>query len=238
MGDASMGRDVPGGVRRWPAGVLMLVALGLATAAGAADNRKRSSRKPGNSAPASQVYKWVDDQGVTHYGDAIPPEYAREERVVLNSYGVPIETQYPVRTAEQIAAEKAAADAARAEQARLQRDQVLLSTYLSEAEIVALRDRRVELLTGQIQVTENYLGTLRDKLKSLQAEAGGFKPYSSDPAAPDIDPALASELADTIDSIAAYDRTLTDIRAKQVRLVADFAADVARFRELKAANTD
>lgn len=231
-----MGRDVPGGVRRWQAGVLVLAALGLVTAAGAADNRKRS-RKPGNSAPSSQVYKWVDDQGVTHYGDAIPPEYAREERVVLNSYGVPLETQYPVRTAEQIAAEKAAADAARAEQARLQRDQILLSTYLTEAEIVALRDRRVELLTGQIQVTENYLGTLREKLKTLQAEAGGFKPYSSDPAAPDIDPALASELADTIDSIAAYDKTLTDIRAKQVRLVADFAADVARFRELKAANT-
>lgn len=233
-----MGRVVPGGSRRWQAGVLVLAALGLATAAGAAEKRQSSNRKqPRAGTPTAQVYKWVDAQGVTHYGDTIPPEYARQERVVLNSYGVPIETQYPVRTAAQVAAEQAAADSARAEQARLQRDQILLSTYLSEAEIVALRDRRVELLTGQIEVTENYLGTLRGKLKTLQGEASGFKPYSSDPAARDIDPKLAAELADTLDSIAAYDKTLTDIRAKQVRLVADFAADVARFRELKAANT-
>jgi hypothetical protein len=24
-----------------------------------------------------QTYKWVDDQGVTHYGDTIPPQYSQ-----------------------------------------------------------------------------------------------------------------------------------------------------------------
>lgn len=224
-----MGRDVLGQWLR--IGSVLLLAAGLVANTAAADQRKRP--RSGSSANSAKVYKWVDAEGKVHYGDQIPPEYAREERVVMNSYGVPVETQYPVRTAEQIAAEKRAAEVKKAEQAQLQRDQILLSTYLSEAEIIALRDRRVELLTGQIQVTENYLGTLRDKLKALQAEAGAFKPYSSDPAAPDIDANLASELADTLDSIAAYDKTLADIRAKQVRLVADFAADVSRFRELK-----
>ena len=25
---------------------------------------------------AAKLYKWVDDQGVTHYGETIPPPYA------------------------------------------------------------------------------------------------------------------------------------------------------------------
>lgn len=199
----------------------------------AAEPRKRAPRKPAAAAAGSTVFKWTDDHGVVHYGDQIPPEFAREERVVLNSYGVPLETQYPVRTAEQIAADKLAAEAKAAEQAAFQRDQILLSTYLSVDEILALRDRRVELLGGQIQVTENYLATLRTKLKSLQAEAAAFKPYSTDPAAGTIDTNLAAELADTLDSVDRYEKTLADIRAKQVKLVAAFEADANRFRELK-----
>ncbi|MBL8224160.1 MAG: DUF4124 domain-containing protein [Chromatiales bacterium] len=222
-----------GGSHWLRAGVVALLAATVTTGALAAEPRKRAPRKPSTAAAGSTVYKWTDDRGVVHYGDQIPPEFAREERVVLNSYGVPLETQYPVRTAEQIAAEKLAADARAAEQAALQRDQILLSTYLSVDEILALRDRRVELLGGQIQVTENYLATLRTKLKSLQAEAAAFKPYSTDPAADAIDTNLAAELADTLDSVDRYEKTLADIRAKQVKLVAAFEADANRFRELK-----
>jgi hypothetical protein len=214
------------------AGIGLLLVAVVAGGAGAAEPRKRAPRKaPANT--AAKLYKWTDDRGVVHYGDQIPPEFAREERVVLNSYGVPLETQYPVRTAEQVAAEQRAAEARAAEQAALQRDQILLSTYLSVEEILALRDRRVELLGGQIQVTENYLATLRTKLQSLQAEAAAFKPYSADPAAQTIDVNLAAELADTLDSVDRYEKTLADIRAKQVKLVAAFESDANRFRELK-----
>jgi hypothetical protein len=217
-------------------GLSILLATAVAVSAAAAEPRKRTARKA-KSPATSTVFKWTDDQGVVHYGDQVPPEFAREERVVLNSYGVALETQYPVRTAEQVAAERQAATAQAAEQAAFQRDQILLSTYLTVEEILALRDRRVELLGGQIVVTENYLGTLRTKLKSLQSEAGAFQPYSSDPAAPAIDPGLDAELADTIDSVTRYEQTLADIRSKQVKLMASFEADANRFRELKQLDT-
>jgi hypothetical protein len=218
-------------------GLGMLLATAVAVSAAAAEPRKRTARKakPGATSSAA-VYKWTDDQGVVHYGDQVPPEFAREERVVLNNYGVVLETQYPVRTAEQVAAERQAAATLAAEQAALQRDQILLSTYLTVDEILALRDRRVELLGGQIDVTENYLGTLRTKLKSLQAEAGAYQPYSTDPAAEAIDPKLAAELTDTLDSVVRYEQTLADIRSKQVKLMATFEADANRFRELKQVN--
>ena len=31
-----------------------------------------------------RVYRWVDSDGVVHYGDAIPPEYAEHDRDILN----------------------------------------------------------------------------------------------------------------------------------------------------------
>jgi hypothetical protein len=36
------------------------------------------------SLPAdAKLFKWVDDQGVTHYGEVIPPEYANKEKDAL-----------------------------------------------------------------------------------------------------------------------------------------------------------
>src|SRR3984957_12931132 len=90
------------------------------------------------------VYKWVDEQGVTHYGDRIPPEYAAQEQHVINSQGVEINKLKAQKTPEQLAAE----DQKRldAEQSK-SRDRNLLSTYASVQEIERLRDQRVALVS-------------------------------------------------------------------------------------------
>jgi hypothetical protein len=214
------------------AGILAgtLVLGGQAMAAGPSKSKKSSQSGP-------KVYKWVDENGVTHYGDQVPPQYANQDRLVLNQHGVVVGRQDGAQSPEEAAAARqTAADKAAAEAAR-QRDQVLLSTYLSVEEIEALRDRRMDLMDGQIRVTENYLAGLRAKLKELQAEAAPFKPYNDDPAAPPIDDKLAGELADTMDSIALYEKTLQDTREKQAELASSFEADIARFQELHAQGT-
>ena len=35
----------------------------------------------------AKLYKWVDNQGVTHYGETIPPEYADKDNVLLDDKG-------------------------------------------------------------------------------------------------------------------------------------------------------
>src|ERR1700761_9663152 len=60
------------------------------------------------STPANNgrvLYKWVDKDGVTHYGDHVPPEYASQEQHVLNSRGYEINRTEAQKTAEQAAAE-------------------------------------------------------------------------------------------------------------------------------------
>lgn len=183
-----------------------------------------------------KLYRWVDEQGVVHFGDHVPPEYADTNRQVLNRQGVAVGTEAGAKTPDQAAAEKAAAERAAAEREALaeaaRRDQVLLDTYLSVEEIEALRDQRAELMATQIKVTEHYLESLRQNLQKLQKEAAAFKPYSTDPAAKPIDEKLARELASTMDSIQLYEKNLSDAKAKQSELLAQFAADIARFREL------
>ena len=36
------------------------------------------------------LYKWVDEKGIVHYGDSIPPQYAKQERSILNRHGVEV----------------------------------------------------------------------------------------------------------------------------------------------------
>lgn len=193
--------------------------------------KPRRASKPGDT--SGQVYRWVDEKGVVHFGDQVPAEYAPIDRQVLNQYGIPLRTEQGAMTEEELEAERKAAAEKKAAVAAARRDEVLLSTYLSVEEIEALRNRRIELIDGQISVTSNYLQSLRDRLKQLQAEASTFKPYSKDPEAEPIDEKLADELADTADSIALYEKTLMDTRTRQGRVVMAFDADIARFKELK-----
>jgi len=196
----------------------------LGSAAAASDNGER-------------LYRWVDDSGTVHYGDHIPPEYSKQERQVVNQQGIKIETLPAQKTDVQLAEEarlEALAEAERRRAADLdQRDNILLSTYLSVAEIEALRNRRKELLDGQIRVTEIYLSNLRDKLRKLQNDASRFQPYNPDPNAPPIHDWLAKELSNTLNSILVYEKTLDDTRVQQTEIVAKFENDIDRFRLLK-----
>ncbi|TDJ42316.1 MAG: DUF4124 domain-containing protein [Gammaproteobacteria bacterium] len=192
------------------------------------------------TAEGLRTYRWVDDAGVTHYGDRVPPQYAGSELSVLNEQGVTVNTVEGTKTPEQIAKEGRAREL-RAEQIRkrdaaLLRDRVLLSTYLSVEEIEDLRDRRMELVDGQMRVIQIYLANLREKLVKLEKESQRFSPYSSDPNARPIDEKLARELSDTLDSIMLYEKNLAKTRTEQKTLVSKFAGDITRFQDLHSLN--
>src|SRR5271165_2218409 len=73
-----------------------------------------------------KLYKWVDEQGITHYGDRIPPEYATQEQHVINAQGVEISRLEAQKSPEQLAAEDQ--KKLEAEQSK-NRDRNLLSAY-------------------------------------------------------------------------------------------------------------
>ena len=192
------------------------------------------------TAGAEQFYRWVDQDGVVHYGDRIPPEYAKNERQIINDHGITVESLAAEKSEEELVAERRQIALAEQEQheikAARERDSVLLNTYLTVTEIETLRDSRIELIKGQIQITEINLQNLRQKLAKLQKEALRFRPYNADPTAPPIQDNLAKEISNTLNSIFLYEKNLGQARTKETRLVAKFDADIDRFRTLKNLN--
>jgi hypothetical protein len=184
-----------------------------------------------------RLYKWKDSNGVIHYGDKIPPEYANLDRNVLNDQGVSVGFEQGEVTAEERAElERRAAVVEAERRSRLEvarRDRMLLETYLTVADIEDLRDRRLELLESQIKVTELYLSNLRKRLLGLQTEASRFKPYATAADAPQIPEDLALDISRTTASITLYEQTLARTRSDQEVLRSSFAGDIERFRELK-----
>ena len=182
------------------------------------------------------LYRWVDEDGLVHYGDHVPPAYANQDREVLNGHGVTVRHLDGAASDEELAErarlaalEEAQANAAR-EQAR--HDKVLLDTYLSVDDIVRLRDQRLDLLESQINVTEQYLANLTQRLMELEQNASRFKPRSRDPDARPMPENLVLDLTQTTASIELYEETLGRSRNQQQNLSETFAQDIERYREL------
>ncbi|NGX17605.1 DUF4124 domain-containing protein [Wenzhouxiangella sp. XN24] len=105
------------------------------------------------TADAQKVYRWVDENGVVHFGDAIPPEYSREKHEVLDGRGTRVtvhgekdEDTGPVYSS---------------------RDLALLTTYASVADIEAVRDNRLGYLHSQNDVALERLQNLQQRRTEL-----------------------------------------------------------------------
>jgi hypothetical protein len=179
------------------------------------------------------TYSWVDDEGIRHYGDRIPAEYADMPKQVVNEHGVTIGHIEGRKTAEQLEAERVAKELETQRELQRRADLALLSTYISVKEIEMHRDRRIELFQAQARVTELYLRNLRRRLDQLKGEAGRFKPYSSDPKAETVDPDLIEEIKETESSIGRHVNNLTKFRADEKQINERFEGDIQRFMILK-----
>lgn len=180
-----------------------------------------------------KLYRWVDGEGVVHFGDSVPAEYAEIEKQVLNEHGVTVDILRGKKTDEEIAEEKRQEEIQLALELQRRADQALLATYLSVDEIEMHRDRRIELFQAQTRVTELYLRNQRRRLESLQKEASSFRPYSSDPDAPLIERDLADDIAETKDVIGRHEINLERFQDDEANIIARFDGDIARFRLLK-----
>ena len=201
-----------------------LSAFGLS--AGAAPAPKSST--PSNSGRV--LYKWVDKDGVTHYGDHVPPEYATQEQHVLNSQGYEIKHLDAQKSAEQEAAEEQ--KKLDAEQRQL-RDKNLLSTYASVQEIERLRDQRLTLVADQIKVTNQFLETLNGRMKKMRADSQRFRPYSSDPKAPSMPDQMAEDLVRLTSDMRTQEQNLKQKQGEEAAMSIQFESDIDRFKELK-----
>jgi hypothetical protein len=193
---------------------------------------------PGADAAGGQkiaAYRWVDEQGVVHYGDSIPPQYAEKAHEMLNNQGVEVGHTEAQKTAEQLAID-ARSNAEMLK--RQQHDSFLMATYTSVKDIESLRDVRLDQLQGQRVAAEAYVDNLHSRLVALQGRARHFRPYNANPDARRMPDDLAEDLVRTLKELSSQSTALTAKNEEVSAVKAQFQNDIERYRELHGGHGD
>jgi hypothetical protein len=189
-------------------------------------------RRPASSSNSGSqtTYKWVDEKGITHYGDSVPAEYSQREQTLLNEQGVVMDK----RLAEMSPKEAAAYAAKQKEESRKkQHDMFLLSTYPSVKEIENVRDARLDQINGQVIAAEAYIASLTTRLEGLKQRSLNFAPYSTKPGARRMPDDLAEEMVRAMSELRTQNSALTAKRNELKTVREGYDADIARFKELR-----
>lgn len=176
----------------------------------------------------AQMYKWVDKDGVTRYGDRIPPEYAKQEREVLNKQGQTVKILEHEKTAAELAEDARDAELKKQEAEQARRDRVLLDLYGSEADLHRARDEQLSSLDGNIRITEMALENTKKDLdvrQKRESELTGQKK----PVPPDLERQI-KELSARVESDQV---ALTKRQEQRAAIAARFERDIIKWRELR-----
>ena len=180
---------------------------------------------------STKLYKWVDKDGVTHYGSSVPPEYANQQSEQLNSQGQVIKTQDAVKTPAQLAAEAEVqhqADMqAQAVAAAKAHDKVLLDTYTSVADIERDRDSKLSAIDAQLTVLNGSINGVENTLAEYQGRvtelAGKDKPIPAD---------LQKRIDITKQQLIENQQELLKQEQHKQQMQDQFAKDIVRYKEL------
>ncbi len=183
----------------------------------------------------AKLYKWVDDQGVTHYGETIPPEYAGKDNVQFNDKGRVIKRTDKInaderRTQEEAAAKKRIDDEAALELRR--RDKMLLNTYSNEQEIDLARDRNLQQVEARLTSVNLLLKSAQESQEGYRLEADKITKNGKK-----IPTSLQADLTESGNKVARLQLELTKAQEKSAAVRASFEADKAHYRELTGSGT-
>ncbi|MCB1803132.1 MAG: DUF4124 domain-containing protein [Gammaproteobacteria bacterium] len=126
-------------------------------------------------AQAGTIKKWVDENGVTHYGTSVPPRYAGSAHSELNERGIEVKRHDRALTEAEIEREKAL-EALRAEQQALlaeqqARDRILLNLYRNEDDLIMARNGKIAQIDSQIVLNHSEIRRMKTRLSEFQAVA-------------------------------------------------------------------
>ena len=182
----------------------------------------------------STTYKWVDDKGVVHYTDTMPPEAVNKGNVQLNKQGVPVKKIEPALTPEQQRVreveEARQREIAKAQEEVNRRDRALLSSYTTEGEIDLTKRRALASVETVVQSARAYSDQLSARKAEIDAKKASFgtKP---------VPVALERELEGISTELARQNELIALKKREADALVARYDADKQRWRELVANKT-
>lgn len=188
---------------------------------------------PAATQKSGRIVKWVDEKGVTHYGDSLPPGQTDKASVILDEKGAVVkknDATLPLEERERMRLEKEKQDRMAVESER--RDRILLNAYSSEEDIDAAAERSVRLEESTVQALEVSLTSAHKKLDENQKFAAGLqarkKPLPAD---------LVEDIELSKKDVSRIEGQIEQKRKEIKDIREHYAEDKRRFRELKGYKT-
>lgn len=186
--------------------------------------------------PAAAIQCWTNNEGVRECGNVVPPEYAQDRVRTMDNRGFTVDVKERAKTEEELAearrreAEEARRQAEEEERRKAQAayDRMLLSTFTTEQELLASRDRKIAAIDATIEVTELSIENIRDSLARYEKRAAdlerGGRPIPDD---------LHQDIANLKAQIADKERYIESKEREKAAIQAQAEEDLERFRYLK-----
>jgi hypothetical protein len=186
-----------------------------------------------SSAFAERTFKWVDNEGHVHYGNRVPPEYAKQERKVINERGRTVKVYDAAKTPEQWEQqEQLKEDAARNKvlaEKQAVHDRSLLATFSSEQDMLLAKNGKVASVDALLQLTGSRIVSMQERLHKLTEEAATYE--RSGKALP---LSLESQLKNLREQIITNEAFIKEKELERAAINNQFDADIARYIELTA----
>lgn len=203
--------------------LLTLLTLGLAASASGADTPDKRGI----------IKKCQDETGKWHYGDRAAQECAKSKITEISEKGTkkkeidapPTEAELADRERRKEGEERERRQAE--EQAR--RDQILLSTYAHEDDIVYVRDRKIAQIENAIKASDETLNSLRAALARMETQQAGDAKKGDQANAEQS----TRQITQTKAQIAKHEAVIADRRKEQEAIRKEAETDLARYREIK-----
>lgn len=182
---------------------------------------------------AAALYKWVDEKGVVHYTDKMPPEAVDRGTVELSKQGVAIKKVDPALTAEQRRAkeqeEERKRSLAKQQEEVARRDRALLASYTSEGEIDLARQRAINAIDSVVQSSAAYTDRANKRKAEVQQQMATFTSQKRP-----VPPVLEREFESLNEELDRQAEVVSIKRKEAAAINAKYDADKARWRELAA----
>ena len=203
-----------------------------------------------SSLPAHATYKCVDEKGVTHYGDIVPPQCAKKEITEFSNAGGLVRKYDAPLTPEQLKAREDERSRQAEMQLRVsgqkQKDLALLATYGSEREFDGQRERdilqldsRINTLKLRVEEVDTQSLKLKSEMQFYENDAGkGAKSSGSNGAksakAVEIPERLTQAMMRSNADKAGLEEEMAKVDIDKVAVTARYDADKARWKQLKS----
>jgi len=178
----------------------------------------------GSSLAQADLYRYIDDKGVTVLDSRVPPQFISRGYEVLDSQGrVKLVVSVAPTPAEREA--KRAALAAQKEQDVA--DSNLLRLYSSEADLERAQNRQLQQIDNQITASKASIDDLQLEREELQSRAA-----QAERAGREVDPDLLAELSAVDAETARLQRLISHKRQEIVENNAEFDRQRERLKFL------